>query len=464
MTVRLVGPIDWGRDDDDDGNREYFIRFLVEAAWTDGPAAVSLAAGLPYPGTPWIYFNDFDFFALCKFNRKFKRHSQIKEGRRGRWWTVDCFFSTKPQKRCQDLKVEDPLLEPPKINGSSIKYSTEATHDRFGNPLVNSAFEQLRGPQVEFDQNRPSLTIEQNFPSFFQIALAYQMVDMVNLFPMWNIPSRCIKLSGVSFEELYHGFCRKYYRRRLEFDIFYKTTTRGIVSGFDRDILDEATKALHGRWASDSNDWVRQPVGGGVLNPNINGVLDENSPLNPDPRNPSHFIKVLDRKGNPMKVVLDGEGIPYNPVPAETTEDCLDCALDADATFAGTPKVWEVTGLEIDGIEVSVTLTHLAGCRWEGEIEGVGLCVMEGPVEPGPLDPDGAPWHFQVVGVGRWELPAASIFMCRHSNTFSNVDPQSNNPEVVISPVVSSNPGSIHVEKYPSINFYALRIPMIIGV
>ena len=295
MATTLKGIISWSGSRDEKGHREYKIVHLVQASVSDGPGNVLVTAGLPLPGAVWFFGIDLDLWAWCRPNAIVQIH-QEKKGDPNRWWTVEQTFSTKPIDRCHDDSITDPIAEPWKVSGSFIKYSKEYSYDRFGQPIDNSAYEQIRGPQAEFDANRPTVRIEHNTP-ILAIEVFSRMVDTVNDLPMWGFPARCIKLSNVSWERKYHGTCYVYYTRTFEFDIdAYYDATLGIVrSGFDRNVLDEGTKVLRGRWDRDTPS----ATFGQYLVDGSASVL-----------NPADFIAFQDKYGNHTSVMLDGAGAP----------------------------------------------------------------------------------------------------------------------------------------------------------
>ncbi len=156
----------WDGGRDDQGFREFNITNLVKTTDVmDGPYTVMGAAGLPLIGSTWNFGNDVDVWAFCQPYMKVSRHKQIPEGEKGLLWEVSQKFSTKPISRCQDTVVEDPLLEPQKVSGNFGKYTIEAVYDRFGNLIKSSSHEQIQGRQVEFDNNKPSVVVQQNVAS-----------------------------------------------------------------------------------------------------------------------------------------------------------------------------------------------------------------------------------------------------------------------------------------------------------
>lgn len=281
-TQLLPGRTKWEMTEDDEGHREYNVEYKILADVTDGPFNVRNTPGMPLPGSFWQQGADVDPFAFCK--RRSKTAPMQKEDEATWLWKCGLVFSTKPDKRCQDFRFEDPLTEPPKITVSWTKYKEEATEDRFNIPLRNSAHERLKGPQIEFDNGLASVRITQNvlLPN---LDLISTMVHTLNSVPVWGLPIRCVKLSGVSLTKQYYGNCFPYWSRELEFDINPDT--------FDRDIADEGHKVLYGRWER----------------PGVYRILCINGDI-PDHKNPAHFKEYVDTAGNRGNVVLNGKGLP----------------------------------------------------------------------------------------------------------------------------------------------------------
>jgi len=305
----VPGQRTWKLKRDRDGHREYTIVHIVrvpEAApgSAEGPATVLQTPGLPLPGSTWDFDNDLDVFAYCKPDAEVSILEE-REGDPAILYKVEQTFSTRPDKRCQDTQIEDPLLEPPRVRGGFIKYTVEATHDRNGDPILNSAHEVVRGPGVEFDKNRHSISIEQNVASWQDVVDATKLIDCLNDNVLWGFPSRCVKLSNVSWEKRFFGSCSVYFSRVLEFDVSTRTDpdTNDVVSGFDRELLDEGTKVLKGRWSETTGNWVLTKI------PNAVGVL-----VDPDPDNPTHFQRAKDRNDENCRMPLDGHGLPAETV------------------------------------------------------------------------------------------------------------------------------------------------------
>ncbi len=270
---------------DDSSHRDYKVCYQVKVdPLTEGPASALLCPGLPQYGDPYNLLGEFDFFATCRYPATIT----MMEGKPGpsAWYEVELTFTTRPDtKFCLENQVQDPLLLPPKVSGESTEYTEEATFDRFGNPIVNSAWEQLRGPQVEFDKHRHRVHVEMPVP-VLQLELVVQFINKVNAFPIWNCPRRTVKLSNFKWERKFYGICFVYYTWMFDFDIRADT--------FDRVLLDEGTKVLHGHWDPTTGNWVLDNIGGAA----------------PDPSDPQHFDRYKDRAGENTRIILNGAGLP----------------------------------------------------------------------------------------------------------------------------------------------------------
>lgn len=274
--------VKWSLERDAEGHRDYKVTHLVRSETTDGPATAINASGLPAVGSVWNFDDDIDLWAFCLPTASVTIH-QEKEGDPNRWWRVTQTFTTRPHSRCQDESIEDPLLEPQKVSGSFVKYTKEVTHDRNDVPIMSSSKEFFRGPQVEFDHNRPTVRVGQNVASL-GLATFSQMIDKVNDAALWGLPVRTIKLSNVTWERKYYGLCNVYYTRVFDFDINFDT--------FDREIVDEGTKWLDGDIVGEEGATAYQKATGMVKT------------------NPVHFARAKDRRGENMRVLLDGNGEP----------------------------------------------------------------------------------------------------------------------------------------------------------
>lgn len=256
-------PISWSLVINDDWEREYEVTHIVKGERNvDGPYSASQAVGLPLVGTEWNFRDTADIWAFCRPGKTVQTH-QPKQGEVDIWFTVKQIFSTKSLSKCQEDEITDPLLKPAKVSGSSIRDKREAMYDRNGTPILNSAHEQIRGPQNEWDVCNTQVTVEQNVV-LLERGLIEPMRDTLNDAPLWGFPARSVKLSDFRWTENYYGSCYKYYTRTLVFDIRVRRFNLGnlfpvlgieplpgpagtlIIPDWDRDLLDEGTKVLNG--------------------------------------------------------------------------------------------------------------------------------------------------------------------------------------------------------------------------
>lgn len=463
MTTRLHGPSKWSGTRDHEGYVEYEVVNLVEADPTDGPANVMNTPGLPVPGSVWRLDADVNIEAYCKQDARIE---MVREAEPNTQWKVTQKFSNKgDEKRCKDQQVGNPLMEPQKISGSFSKQTVEATTDRFGNFLLNSSQEQLRGAQVEFDESRPSVKIEQNVP-LLELALIQQAKDCVNAFDMWGLPPRTIKLSGISWDKKYYGQCNSYYSRTFDFEINLNT--------WDRDLLDEGTKVLNGEWSKVNANWEVKNLPGGIV---------------PNRFNPAHFIRFKDRHGAESKVVLDGFGLPWVP-PEATNQKKWWCISPGEGlrsfTFfgscvdmkaiCGTPQltISSVSGVGSFPAIITTSTPHgffpgdevniyfVQGCT---EINGRGWTVVNTTATT-----------FSIKYIPEAAYVANTGIVARSSTVLVN-GPVNKESELALSCPTSgksprigfppenydcdtlNNPGTIHVEKYSEMNFFVLGIP-----
>lgn len=300
MTTSIDGFQYLGFTRDEEGQRDYKVAyFVLSPDGTAGMTQVLSTSGLPiegdtYQGPPG-FESDQDQYAYCRGNLSMTP-DQVDSGKVQRW-KLEFLYSTKPQKpdkqRCLDNPITDPLLEPPKITFGYSKEKEAATWDRFGNAIVNSAHEPIRGAQTEFDSDKNTITIEQNVGTALQgYVLPTLLSNCVNAAPLFGYNPRCLKLTPDSGSREFYGRCNVYYKRRLTFEI-----NRGT---WDRWLLDEGTKVLAGDWVTPA--------------PNAKPVWQLRPSVAVDPLNacfdPTNFIRYVDPSGNPSRVVLNGYGLP----------------------------------------------------------------------------------------------------------------------------------------------------------
>ncbi len=316
MAATLLGRIDWNLQRDKEGHRDYKIRFLIKTDDPDdGPEVVMNTPGLPVTGAGWVFGNDSDLFALAWPTL---RVTPVVIREKNIFWIAENLFTTKPLSRCQDTDIEDPLSEPDRQSGSFVKYTKEATEDRFGNPIKNTAHERVRGPIVEFDHNRPTIKIGTNKLTLPLTNFA-NLVDSVNDDVAFGLAARQVKLSNVSWTRLLFGVCSFYYSIDYEFDVDFNT--------FDRTHDNEGSKSLQGHAPGSSINPALDPDG---VDPDI------------DPKtfkeNPKRFEIYKDENGENTRVFLDSKGRPIDDI-ANVFKTDIDFYPEEDFTTLGISLV-----------------------------------------------------------------------------------------------------------------------------
>ena len=405
MAGVLMGPLSMALKRDDNGYRTYTLKLLIRVTdLDDGVTVASNAPSLPRPGDPWLIGNDIDVWVWCRPDASITRHASVKDGHTTYFYIGEFTYSNKPltrdqaQKRrgCHEQQIEDPLLEPDRTSGGFKQKSKEATHNQDGTPILNSAHEVVRGPQVEFDESRPTVHVVQNRP-LLEFGLLCRLIDGLNDAELWGFPPRWVKFSNATWQEQYHGLCYRYYTRELDFEV---------REDWDRNLLDEGTKVLNGHWGdggAEGNGWVLDDIGG----------------ADPDPDNPSHFIQAIDRKGDPTRLILNGEGLPATNVSIAITDIVL-----------------------VDPQDMRVTCARAHGLAVGDEVTILGT-------EP----PDY--WGIYTVIT----VPSTTTFTCLRPVA----DPFEYEEGGTLFVPGTETPGSIHVAKYRSVNLLQLGIPLIIG-
>ena len=234
MSAIAVGyPRDWSLEMNDDGHRDYTVFWPVQTTSVyDGPDIAITAPGLPTPGASLAIGNTIDPWAF--YQRKGSAKLIKSRGNR-KFWDVALHYTTLPTKRCQTNKIENPLMEPHRVSGEFRKYTAEATEDKDGDPLVNSAHERFKGPVVSRDFNRPSIHLEMNV-AWLNLTVLAGYVDAVNDSTWWGQSARKIKCSEFDWQRVLYGTCNYYFIAKFTFELKEDT--------WDFKVLDEGAKIL----------------------------------------------------------------------------------------------------------------------------------------------------------------------------------------------------------------------------
>lgn len=227
MAAELVGgQVRWEGGRDSEGHRTYKLYLQTKGGLLDGPVTHMAAPGLPLPGSIWVYDNDSDPWAWCDGSVRLT----AREPRGNTFYDHEYTFSTKPRgqrrgkkddrgarKKCSDVTITDPLAEPPKRSGGTVRNTEQFDYDKDGTRIRTTSFEPIYGPSIEFDRCRDQVTVE-----FNDVNLNYagykMMVDTVNQNPMWGLPARCWKLGEWHWDWKLYGTCLFYVTHRFVFE------------------------------------------------------------------------------------------------------------------------------------------------------------------------------------------------------------------------------------------------------
>jgi len=224
-------PRDWSRTNDEEGHIDYTLIWRVNTTNVlDGPDTAHTAAGLPLPGASLNYGNTVNTYA--RYNRKGGAKLVKADGSR-KLWDVTTVFSTRPLRRCSTGSFENPLLEPHKVRGGSVKIPTELIKDKDGDPILNSAEERFRGPTCQDVIVRPTIELEMNV-SWVSLSFLYQYVEAVNDATWWGCAARVIKCTDFTWEQMLWGVCSEYFHVAFSFELKEDT--------WDLYLLDEGTR------------------------------------------------------------------------------------------------------------------------------------------------------------------------------------------------------------------------------
>lgn len=267
MSATLKGMLEWSVERDQEGYRQYKIKWLVETddKW-DGPQVVSNTPGLASIGSTWQYGNESDPWSFCWPNMTI---TPVVTKEPNYWWHVDQIFTNKPLKRCQSTTIENPLNEPPKISGSFVRYTRKTEVDGLGNMILSSSHEPI---PVDRDDSTHEISIEVN-SLVLGLPVYTALLHCVNDRPLWGLLPRRVKFSNMSWQRQLYGTCTFFFTKKMDFEIKF--------NGWDEsEVADAGYK-----------------------------VFDA-SKTNGDRTNPTHYKLAVDDRGNspPQRVLLDGNG------------------------------------------------------------------------------------------------------------------------------------------------------------
>ncbi|MDR2170536.1 MAG: hypothetical protein LBP59_10375 [Planctomycetaceae bacterium] len=236
----------------------------VDPIYGDTPRSVLEAAGLPRPLSPC----PFDPECRAVKSAVKRKHS---ENEKGEYWVVTCEFTNKPVKLCFENSIENPLMQPPVISVTSQSYQETArfnyvTYNSLTGGYWDDAANQwvdvytlynyattlrmsngIEMTEVDKDSSKLQISISFNLPGDVDLSGFYQLLNHLNVSPMWGFPAGCVKYSGFSWSREYWGVCMSYFKVSLTFDVqlIMGYDRNGVpVYGFFKRILDHGTRYL----------------------------------------------------------------------------------------------------------------------------------------------------------------------------------------------------------------------------
>lgn len=294
---------------DEDGHRNYVLRCKIGTARGEGPATIMASPLLPQPGSSWLIttpvdsgsFVDTDIWAYCTQRMKVRPTNDTRVGSKPTTWITEHYFTTRPKKRCQEESFTDPLLEPPRVSGGSVRKKVRAEKKLDGSAITYSSGEKILGAPVEFDGSDSRITIKFNVANL-EGYLVESLLDHVNDAPLWGYPERWVKFSSWEWEKNYQGMCSVYYTRTLHFEI---------SDEWDREVTDESNKCLKGDWDRDPDSSTYKRY---VLDESVQADYDE-AVLSNDftivSGKPANVVRYKDWFNENSKTLLNGYGRPY---------------------------------------------------------------------------------------------------------------------------------------------------------
>lgn len=425
------GATEWSASRDSDGHRDYNLKFLVSTNDPrDGPVQAMLCPGLPLPGTPFIVDNDADLWAWCRPDMSVE---PVLVGEPNTHFKIGQKFSTRPpDSDAYDPSTnpggpgaEDPLLQPPKISGGFNKGKVEATHNFNGVPILTSSFEQIRGPQVEFDSSTPTVKIEQNV-SVLNLPLLSLFIDTVNALPLWGLAPRTVKLSSVSWERKFTGIS-VYFVRTLEFDINYRT--------HDRVLLDEGRKCLNGHFDNATGNWILDNIAGAA----------------PVRTNPLHYSQFKDRKGENCRVVLNGAGLPSS-VLVGLPQQAASYVVGDSVTYGGNTYIAIVNNINVN--PATSFALPAADRKWLKQVGSLGDYQDTLNYVVGNLVT-----HDGDTFIANTDSPAGTPFGDNWTALPAGVNDRGA-WQGTVTPIPTGGAGYVYVTYYPGTNMALLGIPL----
>ena len=242
LTTRVQGQ--------ESGHRSYSSTFRVFTDdVNDGASTVMVYSGLPKLGDAYLWGNSFDYGARLNSLPVIRLEKEDQSARK--IWIATCTYTTQGRSQ-EEQPPDDPLSHPWRVSGDADEWTEEAETDITGKPLMNSAFQQLRGKQVERFRSRRKLTLSKNFPIVNQLWIDHYEGSInrssVQILGMLY-PPKHLYLRRITFTREWYAYGTPYFPHTFQIDVK--------KDGFLRKIVDKGTmKVKDGGDATDPGDMV----------------------------------------------------------------------------------------------------------------------------------------------------------------------------------------------------------------
>ena len=221
MSARNLGLIEVELEQEEEsGHRTYSATYKVAHDEDDGPYTILSATGLPAIGDYWVHDRGTETDTYARRN-PYAKIKAVVTGEKTDISHVEIKFSTKPFKRCQDVQIGNPLLEPAKVSGTFSEQTQKAIFDRHWNAIRSSAMTPY--DDIEAESSYPTVEISVNVASS-PVALITSKLHRLNDSTLWGLPAGCVKFSSASWERLYYGVCSYYYNLKMGFKVRFPYT------------------------------------------------------------------------------------------------------------------------------------------------------------------------------------------------------------------------------------------------
>lgn len=191
-------------------SRTYQRTYLTKGTTITDTEITVRAAAVTYFGGPGTIFRDGQPGGTDPFS--FMQSVKVKaRGEDGLDWLVTLTYG--PYDPTQ--RPENPLDQPPNIDGDWVQFDRVVDLDTSGNAIVNSAGDPFDPGETKND-TRPVLRVQLN-QATFSLALSYANRDAVNNGTWMGAAHGIVKADPVRYQRLWHPICGWYFSCQYAF-------------------------------------------------------------------------------------------------------------------------------------------------------------------------------------------------------------------------------------------------------